>query len=682
MFTILCPSCKTSNQAQDHQKSITCESCKTKVPLESPETYSPRLLIIQGANKGKEFVIGNENSIGRGNQNTIKIMEPKASRQHATITFLDGCYRVADLHSGNGTFVNGAAIASVEVNDKDLIRIGDATLMFRNQYSYSPINTEGNEAPKAVLGQKSAYELTKAELNYNTQHSFMMSQENFNSIIEVEKANKKLRIIYEVNNAIGSILPLEEVLSLILDTVFQYIPAQRGAILMYNEKDDPPLQTAVTKVANSEEQKTIHISNTLMDRVIKERKSVLTMDTMLDENLKTAASVMGQIRSAMSVPLITRDKLLGVLHIDTSKKSSSFNEDTLELLTGIVGQAAIAIENAKLIKDIERETETRGHIQRYLSPDLVERVVNGQIDLDMGGKVKKATILFTDLRGFTSMTENIGAEAVVSILNDYFTRMVDIIFGRKGTLDKFMGDAIMGIWGLPIFHQEDPGLAVQAAIEMQNELFYFNMSQRKTGKSTLKMGAGINTGDVVVGNMGSPKRMEYTVIGPDVNLASRVEHLTSRNHVLISENTYSETKDIVKCVELEPTKVKGIDQPIRIFGVVGIEMDDFLCKFIPVLVNNPDGEGKLEGLIDIFNLNNWVLHMEPCDSIDENSELQISIDMPKIIPDSLITLKVNQCVFEKHNDRDEYIEICGEVVSLPEDVKQFFEDVLGMNDEK
>lgn len=682
MFSILCPSCKTNNHAQDSDKSITCTSCSTKIPLEKLESYLPKLLIIQGANKGKEFTITDENSIGRGNQNTIKIMEPKASRQHATIKFSDGCYRVADLHSGNGTFVNGAAIASVEINDKDLIRIGDATLMFRNQYQYSPVNTSTEDLPKAVLGQTSAYELTKAELNYNTQHSFMMSQDDFNSIIEVEKANKKLRIIYEVNNAIGSILPLEEVLSLILETVFQYIPAQRGAILMYNEKDDPPLQTAVTKVANSEEQKTIHISNTLMDRVIKERKSVLTMDTMLDENLKTAASVMGQIRSAMSVPLITRDNLLGVLHIDTSKKSASFNEDTLELLTGIAGQAAIAIENAKLIKDIERETETRGHIQRYLSPDLVERVVNGQIDLDMGGKVKKATILFTDLRGFTSMTENIGAEAVVSILNDYFTRMVDIIFARKGTLDKFMGDAIMGIWGLPIFHQEDPGLAVQAAIEMQNELFYFNMSQRKIGKSTLKMGAGINTGDVVVGNMGSPKRMEYTVIGPDVNLASRVEHLTSRNHVLVSENTYEETKDIIKCVELEPTKVKGIDRPIRIFGVVGIEMDGYLCKFLPILVEKPNGEGKLEGLIDIFDLNKFTLHIEPCDSITEGCELKLIIDMPKIIPDTPVTLQVEQCVSEKYNDRDDYIEVCAKVTDLPEDLRKFFDEVLGMSDEK
>ena len=578
MFNILCPSCGVSQKIQNHLNPGSCSSCGSNITLESIETYLPKLLVVQGADKGKEFSIQESASIGRGNHNSIRLMEIKASRQHASIFFENGEFQIKDLQSGNGTHVNGNPISLSALKDKDIIRIGDAMLLFRNDYEYSPVDQDHQGTTliqqnnvEAIIGLPSKFEHhTKAELNYNHQHSFMMSGKELQSVLEVEKVNEKLRIIYEVSNTIGSILPLEEVLSVILDTVFRYIPAQRGAILLCDEEQDAPLEIAVAKVASEQEKETtIHISNTLMDRVVKERKSILTLDTMLDENLKTAASVMGKIRSAMSVPLISKSNLLGVLHIDTSKRSASFNEDTLELLTGIAGQAAIAIENAKLIKKIEHEVETRGHIQRYLSPDLVEQVVNKKIDLDMGGKVKKATILFTDLRGFTSMTENIGAEAVVAILNDYFTRMVDIIFARKGTLDKFMGDAIMGIWGLPIFSDEDPVLAIQAAIEMQNELFYFNMSQRKTGKNTLKMGAGINTGEVVVGNMGSPKRMEYTVIGPDVNLASRVEHLTTRNQVLISENTYNEAKDLVKTVELEPVKVKGIDRPLTYFWSCG-----------------------------------------------------------------------------------------------------------------
>ena len=570
MFTISCQNCNNAIIVENLPASlvIDCPSCAHTNTLEPEIHYCPKLIMIQGQEKGQEFSVVGPSTLGRGSYNTIQLRERKASRQHAIINLHNGGYWMEDLKSGNGTYVNGKPITDVQLQDKDLIRIADAVFMFRNAYNYIPgAASEGRSSQEAVLTEtKSDFERTRAELKFDAQHSFLMSVDELRNIAEVEKANSKLRIIYEVNHAISSILDLQELLKVILDVVFQYISAERGAILLYDE-DQQELRSTVTKVRDPKQDDQIKISKTMMQRVTSEQVSLLTIDALVDERLAEAMSIISQgIRSAMSVPLISKENLLGVLHIDSTQKSSQFNSDTLELLTGIAGQAAIAIENAKLIQEIEREIETRGHLQRYLSPELVEQVVNKQINLDIGGQLKKATVMFTDLRGFTKMTENIGAEAVVAVLNDYFARMVDIIFANKGTLDKFIGDAIMAVWGIPLAHPQDTARAVKASLQMQKELFYFNVSQKKMGRNTLKMGAGINVGEVVVGNMGSPKRMEYTVIGPPVNLASRVESLTTKNQVLISDNAYNIIQDRVRAVELAPTHVKGIERAIQILG--------------------------------------------------------------------------------------------------------------------
>ncbi len=693
MFTISCNKCQFELNILSPVSYSDCERCGYRNALEPESYYKPKLLVIQdptGTEKGKEYCADDEITLGRLQDNNIQLRDSKASRKHARLIYTDNGFIIKDLGSGNGTYVNNMPIQEQPLEDKDLLRIGDTHFMFRNSYSYLP-----QQATKAVLGDSSALERTNAELKYNSQHSFLTNTKELLSKAEMEKANAKLRILYEVNHAISSTLELQKLLTLILETVFKFIPASRGAILLYDEKDDPPLQIAVTRNIDGVEGGTMTISKTLMEKVIRDRSSILTQDTLLDDSLRNVQSIISQgTRAAMSVPLMSKDALLAILYVDTTEKTSQFNEDTLELLTAIAGQAAVVIENAKLIKKIELEVETRGHLQRYLSPELVEQVVNKKINIDTGGQVKKATVLFTDLRGFTKMTENIGAEAVVGILNDYFTRMVDIIFGTNGTLDKFMGDAIMGIWGIPVSHVEDPYLSVKAAIEMQRELFYFNVSQKRAGKNTLKMGAGINTGNIVVGNMGSPKRMEYTVIGPDVNLASRVEHLTTRNQVLITDNTYNEAPELIQCIELEPTRVKGIDRDIQVYGVVSVKkispsLDNETVrlsvdsveyiKFVPVLIQDPQNpEIEYEGLLQNLSPQSVSIDMEflkEPHNLLEGTTITFFIDMPKIIPDDPVTITVRSLTSQMHND-DEYLDLNADIVDLPVSVKDFFDNMF------
>lgn len=701
MFTTYCQHCKNAILIPRYPPSsqVICLMCHKSTRLEPLRRYYPRLVMIKGDQVNQDFLVEGEMTIGRGGGNTIPLTERKASRRHASIKYANGQYLIADLDSGNGTFVNNRPIKQAVLRDKDIIKIAEAEFIFRNVYQYTPenevmiptnINTSANSAPtrpivlpskrEAVLTEKpSELAHTHAVLKFNAQHSFLMSAQELQNISEVEKANNKLRILYKVNHAISSILNLQELLTVILDVVFQYIPGvERGAILLYDETSQS-LRSAVTKVRNQDNDEQIQISRTILERVMAEKISLLTTDASIDERLAESMSIITQgIRSAMSVPLISKEDLLGVLHIDSTKKSDEFNQDNLELLTGIASQAAIAIENAKLIEEVQRETETRNHLQRYLSPELVDQVVHKKMTLEIGGQLKKATILFSDLRGFTKMTENIGAEAVVAILNDYFSRMVDIIFATGGTLDKFIGDAIMAIWGIPIAHPEDSMHAVKASLQMECELFYFNLYQRRVGRNVLKAGIGINVGQVVVGNMGSPKRMEYTVIGPPVNMASRVETLTSRNQILISDNVYSEIKDIVRVVELAPTRVKGIERLIQIYAVVGIhdpkEHNDI--TFIPILIPSKQSpDKKYDGLLHFFDSTNFILHVEPNDDFQIGETNTFSIDLPDIAPTDDVQFVCEKRDIAKRN-QDEFLLISAKIVSLPDTVQKFLNKVM------
>lgn len=692
MFTILCEHCENALLVKQYpgNAQVPCPRCHAIQSLASENQYYPFLTMIQGLEKGKEFKIVGITTLGRGSYNTIHVEERKASRKHAEIKYQNGCYYLEDLKSGNGTYVNNQPVTLVELQDKDRIRIGEAIFMFRNPYQYSTVE-DGDETlvsrhvstQDAVLVEKeSVFQRTNAELKFDAQHSFLMSAEQLQDITELEKANTKLRILYEVNHAISSILDLSELLGVILDVVFQYIPAERGAIFLYDMAMGT-LKSAVTKRRSQESQESITISKTILERVVKEKVSLLTTDAMVDERLAESMSIISQgIRSAMSVPLISKKNLLGVLHIDSTQKSTHFNPDTLELLTGIAAQAAIALENANLLREIEREIETRGHLQRYLSPELVEQIVTKKMDLEIGGQLKKATILFSDLRGFTKMTENIGAEAVVAVLNDYFARMVDIIFDTQGTLDKFIGDAIMAIWGIPISHEEDTIHAVKASLQMQQELFYFNLFQRKMKRNILKMGVGINVGDVVVGNMGSPKRMEYTVIGPPVNLASRVETLTGRNQILISDNVYNEIADSVHVVPLAPTQVKGIVRLIQIYGVVGIYDPKTKSEitFLPLFIANPqDSNLPYEGLIETMDFPTVLFAMEPNPMMKPGEKGSFTLDIPEIAPTQAVSFVCKKCVAAFHG-QDEFFRVEAEVLDMPESVKDFFAQVFPIED--
>ena len=225
-------------------------------------------------------------------------------------------------------------------------------------------------------------------------------------------------------------------------------------------------------------------------------------------------------------------------------------------------------ERRVVAKKLEQDRLTRERFQRLLSPDLAEMVVSGKLTVEKGGVSRVATVMFIDIRGFTAMSERTPPGDVLQMLNEYFEIVVATVFRHEGTVDKFMGDEIMVIWGAPVDHSDDPIRAVRAALEIKTELKRFNHNRAAENKPVVKIGIGINTGTLVAGYIGSSQTMSYSVIGDTVNTASRLCAAAKEGQILIAENTHNSLGGLFETVEIEPVRAKGKYEPIRVFNVV------------------------------------------------------------------------------------------------------------------
>ena len=193
------------------------------------------------------------------------------------------------------------------------------------------------------------------------------------------------------------------------------------------------------------------------------------------------------------------------------------------MLASLAGQLAVFVKNARLVSQIQRETELRTNLGRYLSPSVVAEIARGSLVTSLGGETREGTVLFSDIVGFTRVCRNLSAAEVVSLLNRFFQDLVDAVFRFEGTVDKFGGDAMLCVWGAPVPMKDHAAPAAAAALEMQNRLYGFNLGLEATGSPVkIRMGIGLNSGSFIAGNVGSDQRLEYTVIGDAVNLAQRV----------------------------------------------------------------------------------------------------------------------------------------------------------------
>jgi adenylate cyclase len=315
--------------------------------------------------------------------------------------------------------------------------------------------------------------------------------------------------------------------------------------------------------------------------------------------------------SETQVPDISMDA-----EMECGGEKSSVNLTVLPLMSG----EAETLGSMIMIEDISSEKRMKSTMSRYMDPGLADQLLAGGEDI-LGGTAADATVLFSDVRGFTTLTEELGAQGTVSLLNEYFTIMVDCISREGGMLDKFIGDAIMAGFGIPVGHGDDEDRALRASIDMISSLFTWNKERIHAGKKPVDMGIGLNTDTVVSGNIGSPKRMDYTMIGDGVNLAARLESACKQYaaRILISEYTFKKLRGTYRTRDVDHVVVKGKTEPVGIYEVLDYHTDETFPNLMDATNQFKDGidkyrKGFWDKAMDSFS---EVLVLNPNDKLSQ-----------------------------------------------------------------
>jgi len=625
-----------------------------------------KLEIIRGPQAGMSFALPQGKGvfvIGRNPTNSIVLIDMNASREHARITVRDGRYVLEDLNSSNGTFCNGVPVsAPVYLSHGDEIRIGSSVFRFEAgetiftarepDYSSERETEDFSRSFVQMLDEDGAggnMDLVIDEHAEALEGSLVSREER---TARYENLRKRLQTLYKVSEDIGTILDRSEVLEKIMDSIFEVFPQiDRGFIMLEDPETGEMVPEVIRKRGAKEgEQVKVAVSRTIIQTAFREKKSILSSDAMDDDRFSSGLSIVNfQIRSMMCTPLFVGDEKLGVIHVDTMDQTKRFTPDDLALLQGIGRQAAISIKNARLVQEIEEETRRRNSLQRFLSPEIAERVLTGEIDLKLGGDEKFGTVFFSDIIGFTRMSSLLEPEVVMAKINRYFNIMVDIVFRYNGIVNKFGGDSIMALWGLmePEEDTTPQAASVEASIDMHNALFDFNYALIEEGQKPIQMGIGLNTGRFLAGNVGSEQQMEYTVIGDTVNLASRIEAKAARGQIYISHSTFERVRGRVYAIRMDPTYVKGKEEPIQIYSVRGMrdrefKGADFDRLTIPVSYREEDGRKHNGLLIGVAGGGGHVrLYAHFRKLFEEGRRIRLSLDLPEMAHPGTVTCTVD-----------------------------------------
>ena len=384
--------------------------------------------------------------------------------------------------------------------------------------------------------------------------------------VQLRDDYERLRMSHELSREIALERDTVKLLEKILATIFKFTRADRGCVFLRDETGE--LRGMVSRRRDGADSP-ITVSSTILNHVMKERAAVLTHDAAMDfAAAKGKSMILNRISSAIVVPLMHNDDVLGILWLD-SESLAVFQPKDLELVTAVANQAAMFIEINILGKKVEAEIVARERFARLVSPNVAEQIASGALKIEKGGAlVKECTVFNSDIRGFTRMSEGTPAQVVVEMLNDYFEMMVESIFQYEGTLDKFMGDGIMALWGAPVVHPDDAIRSVRCAIEQMDALGRFNRKRIERGLAPIAIGIGIHTGELVAGYVGSSKALSYTVIGDTANTSARLCGVAESGQIVVSETTHARLGNRFETEELPPARLKGKEKPMRIFNIL------------------------------------------------------------------------------------------------------------------
>ena len=532
-----------------------------------------------------DLASGADVTIGRSRDNSVVLNDQRASRYHAFIKHDGSGFVIIDGHledgvirpSVNKVFINGIAHLQKSLAEGDRITIGGSELQF-----FARAEEEKTEPPPAEiryddrpLGHtqmlKSANEIISRR-----KITEVGGDASRDEIKELRRKAEILDLLYEMTKTLGSVFDIKEIFTKATDLIFRVTPADRVVALLADETPDGKiLEYSLQPVAVSSRTKHLEnatgrmtVSRTITQKAIREKVALLSQDAKSDAQFSGSESIVSQgVHSTICAPLLTESNVHGVVYADRLDPFASFSADDLELITAVAAQTAVAVETIKAHKRLAHEEVARANYSRFLPEYVVKQILENPESLGLGGVNQEITVLFADIRGFTGISENEKPERIVQLLNLYFTEMTDIIFEHGGTLDKYIGDGLLALFGAPHVTPDDAKNALNAAVAMQRRLKEINQKLLVEGFAEIGVGIGLHTGEATVGYIGSDKRSEYTAIGDTVNLAARLEAQAEAGKIVISEATATQAEGLYRLISREAVQVKNRLQPVSLFEV-------------------------------------------------------------------------------------------------------------------
>jgi len=522
-------------------------------------------------------------TIGRAPDNLVVLDDPRASRYHAhiksdengTVTIIDGAVISGQLRrSANKVFINGEARYEHILKNGDRVTIGASTLRFEQPPEERTGDLHYDDKPLGHTQLRiSANEVMSTVLR-SSKPDLGSPQDKMLETLQ-RKANI-LAALYEMSKTLGSSFDLTAIFAKATDIIFRSTPADRVVALLADGIDPSnPDEVQLTPIATRarDEKLEAHarkltIGRTITRKVMKDRVALLSQDAASDKQFAGVDSIVSQgVRSTICAPLATETSVHGALYADRLDPFGGFKPDDLELISAVAAQTAIAVENARAHERLAREEVARANYSRFLPEYVVKQMLENPESFKLGGVNQTITVLFADIRGFTRISEHAPPEKIVALLNKYFSAMTDIIFAHGGTLDKYLGDGLLALFGAPTTTPQDASNALNAAVAMQRRIIGLNQELRGDGVHEIGVGIGLHTGEATVGYIGSERRSEYTAIGDTVNTASRLESNSKGGEILISDATAKAARSRYALKPREPIAVKNRQQPIDLWEV-------------------------------------------------------------------------------------------------------------------
>ncbi len=502
------------------------------------------LFVVDGRCGGTVFLLSGERSVvGRSPDCEVSIPEPWISSRHALVERRGEELWLVDLDSRNGTWLGEQRVREARLRDGDLVGFGRTNARVRLPAARPP----SPAAVGATLMRKLVDPLQPPGAG-----------------APGEKGQRQVAILHAIARALADARGLDDGLPRILEALAGSMRAERASLLLMGPKGEMETRAWLPPGAPPRH------SASILEAAVQARAGIVTVDAQADARFASAGSVFVEnIRSCLCVPIGAERRVLGALVFDR-RLVEPFGEEDLELATVAAFQLALAVERERFLEHGRLAEQQRRRLLRHFSPDVAAAILQQEEQAEDPLAVRvldDVTVLFSDVRGFTRLTEQLPALELAALLREYFHEMTLAVFEERGTLDKFIGDGLMAVFGAPVSHGDGALRAGRCAWLMLARLRALDERLPPDRRITIRV--GVNTGRVLAGNFGSPERLEYTVLGDTVNVASRLESIAEPGAVYVGRATWEATRQAFRYRELGPRQVKGREAAVEAFQLLG-----------------------------------------------------------------------------------------------------------------